>query len=84
MNCGSLPIVEIVNLKVKTTGGSSLTRTISTVCGQEATGTSREAEAGNGGLFAGRYLRIGAGNLFEMGLEAADSRHSVGFCGFGL
>jgi hypothetical protein len=78
-----LSIALVVKFRVKITGRGPLAGADPTVYGQESTGW--EAEASNCGLLAGsRDLRIGVGNLFEMGLEAADSGQSAGLYGFGL
>lgn len=68
MNCRTLPIVVIVNLKVRITGRSSPEKVSSMVCGRGATGTGWETEARDCGLSAGRYLSVCIGNLLEMGL----------------
>lgn len=84
MNCGTVFAVMVVCLGVKITRRCSLAGANPTVRGQETTGTGWEAEARNCELFAGRDLRIGVGNLFKMGLEAADRRRSIGLYGLGL
>jgi len=84
MNCGTVLVVTVVCLGVKITRRCSLAGANPTVRGQETTGTGWEAEARNRELFTGGNLRIGVGNLFKMGLEAADRRRSIGLYGLGL
>jgi hypothetical protein len=81
VNCGA---VLIVGLGVKTTRGCSLSGADPAVGGQETAGTGGESEARNRGFSAGIGLRIGVGDLFETGLEAADCRRSAGLYGLGL
>ena len=84
VNCGTMLIVMVVRLRVKITRRCSLAGTEPTVCGQETAGTGWEAEARNRKLFDGGDLRTGVGNLFKVGLEAADWRWSAGLYGLGL
>jgi len=84
VNCRTVLIVVVVSLGMNIARRCSLAGIDSTVCGQETTGACGEAEARNRRLLAGWDLRIGVGNLFEMGLEAADRRRSGGLYGLGL
>jgi len=84
MNRGLVLIAVVTGLSLKITRRCYLTGANHTVGGQETTGTGWEAEARNCKLFAGRDLRIGVCNLFEMRLEAADRRQPVGLYGLEL
>lgn len=68
MNCRTVLIIVVVDLRVKITRRYSLEGANTAVCGQETTGTNWEAEARNRKLFADRDLGINAGNLFKVGL----------------
>jgi len=84
MNLGPVPIAMVAGLSMKITRRCPLAGASQMVDGQETAGTRWEAEARNCNLFAGRNLRIGVCNLFEMTLEAADRRQRVGLYGLGF
>ena len=83
MNCGTVLIIVLACLRVKITGRCPLAGGDLTVCAQETAGTGREAEARDRKLFVGGD-GIGVGDLFKVGLEAADRRQSAGLYGVGL
>lgn len=74
----------VVCLRTKVVRGCSLAGADPAICSQETTNTSWEAEARNRGLFVERDLRVGIGNLFKVGFEAADRGWSTGLYGLGL
>ena len=84
MNRRTLDIFVAAGLKVKVARRCSMTGADPAVGCQETTGAGGEAEARNRRLFVGRDLRIGVGDLFEVGLKAADRRRSAGLYGPGL
>lgn len=82
MDRRTVPVVMVVHLRLKIARACSLAWADSAVCGQET--TDWEAEARDRGPFTERDLRIGVGNLFKMGFEAADRGWSAGLYGLGL